>query len=68
MLGAVVRVGLRGTFDVSGDAGSIITGGDVRIEDAETWERLLTDSARSLEVAGQDLSQSAESGTTPEVP
>jgi hypothetical protein len=67
-LGSVVRVGLRGTFEVSGDAGSIITGGAVRIEDAETWERLLTDSARSLEVAGQDLSESAESGTTPEVP
>jgi len=66
-LGAVVRVGLRGAFEVSGEAGSIITGGEVRIEDAETWERLLTDSARSLEVAGQDLSQSAESGTTLEV-
>jgi hypothetical protein len=67
-LGAVVRVGLRGAFEVSGDAGSIITGAEVRIEDAATWGRLLTDSARSLEVAGQDLSQSAESGTTPEIP
>jgi hypothetical protein len=67
-LGAVVRVGLRGALEVSGDAGSIITGGEVRIEDAATWERLLTNSARSLEVTGQDLSKAAESGTTPEVP
>ena len=62
--GAVVRVDLIGVFAPDGSE-SVVRKPDALLTDAETWEILLTNSARSLEVTGTDLTKDDDNTSQP---